>query len=78
MAANAVQIGEELTGSSGASSPAIHFRYNYYLANGLWYPQGEGALGPSGVTYSNPPQAQWIPPGQVGGSTGGDFETTCC
>ena len=76
MAANEVHIGEELYGTSGASSPFINFTYNYYLVNGTWYPQGAGSLGANGVEQDLPPYAYWN--GSVGGSTGGDFLTTCC
>lgn len=81
MAANYITLGDELAGSSGASSPDIHFTYNYWY-NGSWHSQGAGnpgarIIGANGGPPDDPPFAYWVN-GQVGGPTGGDLDTYCC
>jgi hypothetical protein len=83
MVANYITLGDELAGSSGASSPDIHFTWNFYYNNSSWYPQGAGNPGAglvgAGLTPppDDPPYAYWAN-GQVGGPTGGDLDTYCC
>ena len=75
MSPNYITLGAELAGSSGASSPNIHFTYNYYYT-GSWHPQGKGNPG-AGPIVNPPLHAYWVN-NQIGGPTGGDWYTYCC
>lgn len=77
MAANYITLGAELAGTNGASSPTIHFTYNYWYDGSTYHPQGSGNPGAGILPPGDPPYAFWLN-GQVGGPTGGDFYTECC
>jgi|GEM_PF-526012 len=74
MVPNAILIGQELAGTSGASAPIAYFTNNwYYDSNWNFYYQGyEG-----GVTSQNPPSAWWDTDPH-NSSSGGVFQTSCC
>lgn len=76
MSPNAIQIGQELTGSSGASAPTASFTSNRYAdpGNSNFYYQGADAY--TGTPASPPYDYWYILPSQS--TTGGEFRTYCC
>lgn len=77
MQADYVTLGAELAGSSGASSPDVHFTYNSYYDGAHWHTQGNGNSG-AGIRQDDPPYAYWVGGSPTARANGGDLDVYCC
>ncbi len=78
MQADAIEIGEELTGASGGYAPTTYWQGNEFREGSTWYFQFRpNPMLTDYEHFSNPPHGGWVTL-PSNSSYGGDFWASCC